>query len=247
MVNFRGREAFRMLKRKNIIEARRDKEMNTYRVLVGAKGEIILPLELRESLGLVEGDSLDLEVSLNGKIRTRSAERTVGPLADFFEDLILNDLHCDGCSGDLLKEQFYLRKTRLSTVLDRLAEEAREAKEKGQGMDWRMMPELEGSLDSMHKGNFKVFISTRAERDLLKLSEVQLTEVSEVFEMLELHPVQFKRLRGPFYDTYRVSFNGGKMTGQYRVIYTVFEDTHMVSVLSIGERKDIYNWLKGLA
>ena len=220
--------------------------MNIYHVFVGPKGEIILPPELRESLALVEGDSLILEVGIDGKIRTQAAERVVGPLADFFEDLILSDLHCEGCSGDLLKDQLYLRKTRLSTVLDRLTEEARYAKENGQGMDWRMMPELEGSLDSMHVGEFKVFISTRAERDLLKLSEALLSEVSNVFEMLERNPVGFKRLRGPYYETYRVSFNG-KMIGQYRVIYTVFEDNHTVSVLSIGERKEIYNWLKGLA
>lgn len=219
--------------------------MNTYRVLVGANGEIILPSELRESLALVEGDSLILEVSHEGKLRTQAAERAVGPLADFFEDLILSDLHCEGCSGDFLKDQLYLRKTRLSTVLDRLTEEARFAKENGQGMNWRMMPELEGSLDSMHSGDFKVFISTRVERDLLKLSEMLLSEVSDVFELLEKNPVGFKRLRGPYYETYRVSFSG--KAGQYRVIYTVFEETNTVSVLCIGERREIYNWLKGLA
>lgn len=219
--------------------------MNTYQVIVGSKGEIIMPAELRELLGLLEGDMFELRVDLDGKIYTRGAERSAGPLIDFFEDLILSDLHCEGYSGDSLKENLYLQKIRLSTALDSLAEEARTRRDKGKLVEWRTLSELEG-LSTLPRGEYKVIISTRAEGDLSRLPKSLRSEVADIFHMMEQDPSGFKRLRGPFYATYRVAFNG-KMPGQNRIIYTVMEDSKTVSVISIGERKVIYNWLKGLA
>lgn len=218
--------------------------MNTYQVMVGSKGEIIMPSDLRKLLGLFEGDIFEFQVDRDKKVCARGLERSAGPLADFFEDLILSELHCEGYSGDLLKEQLYLQKIRLSTVLDLLAEEARKSRDKGKGVDWRKLIEL-GDFSSPTRGAYKVIISIRAERDLSKLPKSLMSEVSEIFHMIEQNPTGFKRLRGPYYSTYRVAFNG-KTTEQHRIIYTVIEDSQTVNVLSIGERKEIYNWLKGL-
>ncbi len=219
--------------------------MNTYQVIVGPKGELIMPADLRELLGLLEGDTFELRVEMDGKICARGAERPAGPLADFFEDLILSDLQCEGYSGDRLKEQLFLQKIRLSTAIDCLVEEARTLRDKGKLVEWRTLSELEG-FSTLPRGDYKVIISTRAEGDLSKLSKSLRSEVADVFHMIEQNPSGFKRLRGPYYATYRVAFNG-KMPGQNRIIYTVMEDSQTVSVISIGERKVIYNWLKGLA
>lgn len=216
--------------------------MDTYRVTVGINGEVILPEELRELLGLVEGDVFALTVDMEGQVMARSAERSVGPLADFFEDLILQDLHCEGCTGDLLKDKFLHRKIQLSTVLDRLSEEARKAKQKGEAIRWRKLPEF---LTDKPQGTYRVFLSPRTERDILKLPQRVREEMTTVLQKLENEPLNYKRLKGPFYETYRVSLNG-EPNGKYRVIYTVFEEEKMLGVISVGERQEIYHYLLGM-
>lgn len=217
--------------------------MDTYRVSVGANGEIILPEELREVLGLVSGDALALTVDLEGQVMVRSAERSVGPLADFFEDLILQDLHCEGCTGDVLQEKFLHRKIQLSTVLDRLSEEVRKAKDKGEAIRWRKLPEF---LSDYPQGPYRVYLSSRTERDILKLPQRVSEEMITVFRALENDPLNYKRLRGPFYETYRVSLNG-EFNRKYRVIYTVFEEAKMIGIISLGERQELYHYLLGMS
>ena len=220
--------------------------MYIYRVNVGNNGEIVLPPEMRELLGLVSGDILELTIDLEGKTMVRPTERSVTPLADFFEDLILNDLQGRGWSGDTLKERFLERKIQMSTVLDRLAQEAARALQQGQTMSWREILNLKVSLGETEKGEYKVILTTRAERDLLKMPGTVLQEIPQVFASLEKDPLAFKRLRGPYYETYRVSLNG-TTNGRYRVIYTVFADKGFVAILCIGDRRDIYEHLKGMA
>lgn len=217
--------------------------MDTYRVSVGANGEVILPEELREALGIVSGDVLALTVDLEEQIRVSSAERSVGPLTDFFEDLILNDLQSEGCTGDLLEKKFLQRKIQLSTILDRLSEEVRRAKQKGETIRWRRVP---GFMDDYPQGPYRIFLSPRIEREILKLPEQVSEEMIRAFHDLENDPLNYKRLKGPFYGTYRVSLNGD-CNRKYRVIYTVFEEEKIIGVISIGERHELYHYLLGIS
>jgi len=217
--------------------------MDKYHVSVGLNGEVILPEELREVLGIVSGDVLALTVDLEEQVRVRSAERSVGPLTDFFEDLILNDLHYEGYTGDLLQKNFLQRKIQLSTILDRLSEEARRAKQKGETIRWRRLPEF---LNEYPQGPYRILLSPRTEREILKLPELVSEELTRVFHDLENDPLKYKRLKGPFYETYRVSLNGA-CNRKYRVIYTVFEEEKMIGVISIGERRELYHYLLGIS
>jgi len=221
--------------------------VETYRVKVNAHGEIVLPSELRDLLGLVTDDTVELIIDPQGKIALCTAERSVGPLADFFEDLILSDLHGEGYSGDVLKGKFLECKIQLSTVLDRLAEEAHRFCSKRHTLSWRETVELRFvSLTRDQRQEYQVILTPRTERDLRKLPENVLKRIPGVFGDLEQDPLAFKRLRGPYYETFRVSLSGEGME-HYRVIYTVFPTEGIVTILSIGERKMIYEHLKGLA
>lgn len=220
--------------------------METYRVKVGTKGEIILPKELRELFGLVEEDTLDLCVDSEGKVFVRTAERSVRPLSDFFEDLIISDLLAEGCNGDCLKNKLLEHKLKLSTVLDRLSEEAHRAHKNGQSIRWWEAQALSSlGIHKTDRGQFNVMITTRGVHDLVVLRKEELKEIPAVFECLEQDPFAFKRLRGPFYETYRVSFRSG--TKEHRVVYTVFSQENLIVILTVGAREVIYDRLNGIA
>lgn len=220
--------------------------MKTYRVKVGAEGEIVLPLELRNLFGLVAGDTLDLCVDSEGKVFVRTAKRSVRPLSDFFEDLIIGDLLADGCTGDCLKTKLLECKLKLSTVLDRLSEEAHRAHKNGQSIKWWKTQALASqSIDKTSKGIYDVMLTTRSIHDLVVLREEELREIPAVFESLEQDPLAFKRLKGPYYETYRVSFRSGSK--EYRVIYTVFAPEKLITILTVGAREVLYERLSGIA
>jgi len=206
--------------------------METYRVKVGAKGEIILPL--------------DLCVDSEGKVFVRTAERSVRPLSDFFEDLIIGDLLADGCTGDRLTAKLLECKLKLSTVLDRLSEEAHRAHKNGQSTMWQQTQVLASQgLSKTSNGIYDVMLTTRSIHDLVVLRDEELREIPAVFQRLEADPLAFKRLKGPYYETYRVSFRSGSK--EYRVIYTVFAPENLITVLTIGARKVLYERLNGIA
>ena len=220
--------------------------METYRVKVGAKGEIVLPLELRKIFGLVAEDTLDLCVDSEGKVFVRTAERSVRPLSDFFEDLIIGDLLAEGCTGDCLKTKLLECKLKLSTVLDRLSEEAHRAHKNGQSIKWWETQALASQrIDRTSKGIYNVMLTTRSIHDIAVLREEELREIPAVFESLEQDPLAFKRLKGPYYETYRVSFRSG--SNEYRVIYTVFVPENLIAVLTVGAREVLYERLNGIA
>ena len=219
--------------------------METYRVKVGTEGEIRLPVELRELFGLVQEDTLDLCVDSEGKVFVRTAELSVSPLSDFFEDLIVNDLLFKGCSGDCLKKKLLERKLKLSTVLDRLSEEAHRAHKNGQSISWREAQALASMCIQKSKGIYDVMISNRVIHELAVLCKDELKEVTAVFKNLETDPCAFKKLRGPYYETYRVSFRCGSK--ECRVVYTIFESENLVVILTVGARKVIYDRLNGIA
>lgn len=220
--------------------------METYRVKVGAEGEIVLPPELRDLFGLAVDDTLDLCVDSEGKVFVRTAERSVGPLSDFFEDLIIGELHGVGCTGDDLKSKLLERKIKLSTVLDRMSEEAYRAHKNSQSVEWRKAHTLTllGS-DKAPPGSYEVVLTTRGIHDLAVLHQTELREIPGVFSRLEQDPLVFKRLRGPYYETYRVSFRSGLK--EYRVIYTIFAPENLIVILTVGAREAIYEKLNGIA
>ena len=220
--------------------------METYRVKVGAKGEIVLPLELRKLFGLVAEDTLGLCVDSEGKVFVRTAERSVRPLSDFFEDLIIGDLLADGCTGDCLKTKLLECKLKLSTVLDRLSEEAHRAHKNGQSIRWWETQALSSQCSNKSSsGQYDVMLTTRSIHDIAVLREEELREIPAVLESLEHDPLSFKRLKGPYYETYRVSFRSGSK--EYRVIYTVFAPENLIAILTVGAREVLYERLNGLA
>ncbi|MGC7872307.1 AbrB family transcriptional regulator [Desulfosporosinus sp. SYSU MS00001] len=221
--------------------------METYRVKVGAEGEISLPLELRNLFGLAPGDTLDLCVDSEGKVFVRTAERSVEPLSDFFEDLIIGDLHSAGFTGDELKNRLLEQKLKLSTVLDRMAEEGYRAHKNFQSVKWRAVQSIKPLEESIKSSStpYQVIITTRGIHDLAVLQPAELKEIPAVLSRLEEDPLGFKRLKGPYYETYRVSFRCGHK--EYRVVYTVFAPENLVVVLTIGKRKAIFEKLNGIA
>jgi bifunctional DNA-binding transcriptional regulator/antitoxin component of YhaV-PrlF toxin-antitoxin module/mRNA-degrading endonuclease RelE of RelBE toxin-antitoxin system len=220
--------------------------METYRVKVGPNGEVVLPMELRKIFGLVAEDTLDLCVDSEGKVFVQTAERSVRPLSDFFEDLIIGDLLSDGCTGDCLKTKLLACKLKLSTVLDRLSEEAHRAHKNGQSIKWWETPVITSQgFNKSSKGIYEVMLTTRSIHDLVVLRENELREIPAVFESLEQDPLSFKRLKGPYYETYRVSFLSG--SNEYRVIYTVFAPENLIVVLTVGAREVLYDRLNGIA
>ena len=220
--------------------------METYRVKVGANGEVVLPLELRKLFGLVAEDTLDLCVDSEGKVFVHTAERSVRPLSDFFEDLIIRDLLAEGCMGECLRTKLLKWKLRLSTVLDRMSEEAHRAHQNGQTIKWWETQALSfQDIDKTSNGIYDVMLTTRSINDLVVLPEEELRDIIEVFVNLEQEPSAFKRLKGPYYETYRVSFHHGSK--EYRVVYTIFPEENFITVLTVGMRKVIYDRLNGIA
>jgi mRNA-degrading endonuclease RelE of RelBE toxin-antitoxin system len=201
---------------------------------------------LRKLFGLVAEDTLDLCVDSEGKVFVRTAERSVRPLSYFFEDLIIGDLLTDGCTGDCLKTKLLACKLKLSTVLDRLSEEAHRAHKNGQSIKWWETQTLASqNINKTSKGIFNVMLTTRSIHDLVVLREEELKEIPAVFKSLEQDPLGFKRLKGPYYETYRVSFRTGCQ--EYRVIYTVFAPENLIMVLTVGAREVLYERLNGIA
>lgn len=89
---------------------------------------------------------------------------------------------------------------------------------------------------------YRVKLSSRAVKDLNKLSQETRERIIGSLEILKLNPfaeiIQFKKLKGRS-NLYRIRI------GNYRVIYEVQGDILVIIVVRIGHRKDVYNYLKG--
>lgn len=84
---------------------------------------------------------------------------------------------------------------------------------------------------------YKVLISRTAERQLKKFPNDVQRKIAAVIVSLGIEPRPFgsKKLSGSS-STYRVR------SGDCRVIYDVFDREVIVSVLKVGNRKEIYGW-----
>ena len=83
--------------------------------------------------------------------------------------------------------------------------------------------------------NYKVFISTSAEKALSALPQRDIVRIISLIRSLGVNPRPqgCRKLSGRD-DTYRVRL------GVYRIIYDIHDDELTVLVLKVGHRKDVY-------
>ena len=82
---------------------------------------------------------------------------------------------------------------------------------------------------------YKVELKKTAEKSLLKLPKPVIAKVIDLLQGLadEPRPNGCKKLTGST-NTYRIR------TGDYRVVYSIFDDVLIIDVVKIGHRKEIY-------
>jgi len=84
---------------------------------------------------------------------------------------------------------------------------------------------------------YRVEVETRAKREFLDLPAEAQERTTDAIDDLEANPRPSgaKRLVGK--DGYRIR------KGDYRILYTVDDKSHMVYVYRIGHRRDVYRSL----
>jgi mRNA interferase RelE/StbE len=82
--------------------------------------------------------------------------------------------------------------------------------------------------------NYTVVLSKKAQKQLDAFSETIVLPIIEAITALEQNPrpIGCKKLKGR--DGYRIR------TGNYRIIYDIFDTELIVDVIALGHRKDIY-------
>jgi len=82
---------------------------------------------------------------------------------------------------------------------------------------------------------YKITISKVAQKQLDKLQD-SLAErlITAIYTLMNNpRPAGYKKLKGR--DAYRIR------SGDYRIIYEIFDNILVINVVAIGHRKDIYN------
>jgi mRNA interferase RelE/StbE len=81
---------------------------------------------------------------------------------------------------------------------------------------------------------YTVFIERYAQKQILKLDKKAIPLIKSAIARLSDNPRPqgYKKLKGE--DAYRIRI------GDYRVIYEINDDRIIVTVVSVGHRKDIY-------
>lgn len=82
--------------------------------------------------------------------------------------------------------------------------------------------------------NYTAVLSKKAQKQLDKLSDSIAEPIIDSIVGLEENPrpVGYKKLKGR--DGYRIR------TGNYRIIYDIFDTELIVDIITLGHRKDIY-------
>lgn len=82
--------------------------------------------------------------------------------------------------------------------------------------------------------NYTVVLSKKAQKQLDKLSDNIAEPIIDAIAGLEENPrpIGYKKLKGR--DGYRIR------TGNYRIIYDIFDTELIVDIITLGHRKDIY-------
>ena len=83
-------------------------------------------------------------------------------------------------------------------------------------------------------GIYEIRIKRSAEKDLNDLPRSAFERISEAILSLavEPRPHDIQKLRG--LDAYRIR------VGDYRVLFTIDDETRVVEIVAIGHRKDVY-------
>ncbi len=82
--------------------------------------------------------------------------------------------------------------------------------------------------------DYTITLSKKAQKQLDKLSDNVAEPIFEAIAGLEENPrpAGYKKLKGR--DGYRIR------TGNYRIIYDIFDSELIVDIITLGHRKDIY-------
>ena len=82
---------------------------------------------------------------------------------------------------------------------------------------------------------FKIFYKSSVEKDLRSIGSKDQLRIIEIIEKkLRIDPYQGKSLKGRFRPCRRIRI------GDFRVIYTIDEDSIIVLILRVRHRKDVY-------
>ncbi len=84
--------------------------------------------------------------------------------------------------------------------------------------------------------SYEIVLLPAAVRQLKKLSQKARKQVSGAIDSLSADPRPhgYKKLHGQLKDYYRIQ------TGNYRVIYSIHDNTLLIVIVKVGDRKDIY-------
>lgn len=83
--------------------------------------------------------------------------------------------------------------------------------------------------------SYTVFLSKKAQKQLDKFSDKIAEPIINVIAGLEENPRPFGYIKLRGRDGYRIK------SGNYRIIYEIFDDILVVDVIAIGHRKNIYH------
>lgn len=82
--------------------------------------------------------------------------------------------------------------------------------------------------------NYTILLSKKAEKQLDKLSDHITEPIIQSIASLEFNPRPngYKKLKGT--NAYRIR------SGDYRIIYHIFEQKLIIDIVAVGHRRDIY-------
>jgi mRNA interferase RelE/StbE len=82
--------------------------------------------------------------------------------------------------------------------------------------------------------SYEIKLTTRAEKQFLKLSVSIQKRIAEKIDALAINPYPqgSKKLSG--LDAYRIRI------GDYRVIYQIHDDILLITIIKIGHRREVY-------
>lgn len=81
---------------------------------------------------------------------------------------------------------------------------------------------------------YSIFIERYAQKQIMKLDKQVIPQIKKTISTLADDPRSHhcKKLKGE--DAWRIR------TGNFRIIYEIDDEEHIVTIISVGHRKDIY-------
>jgi len=81
---------------------------------------------------------------------------------------------------------------------------------------------------------YSVRLKDRAERELRKLPQKEIVRIVRRLRELALDPRPYGCQKLSGVELYRIR------QGDYRVLYTIYDDEHLVEIIKIGHRREVY-------